>query len=110
MPRVKAKAEYFNWSGYDGVSSSIGMTYSLIGKITDNLLFTLSQKRERGQDKTYIYNISYVFNDKSIKDIDTPIFSNEAFTRTDLRPRMVEVVERDNIIKKQISGSKIIAR
>jgi len=110
MPRFKAKAEYFNWSGYDGVSSSIGMTYSLIGKITDNLLFTLSQKRERGQDKTYIYNISYVFNDKSIKDVDTPIFSSEAFTKTDLRPRMLEIVERENIIKKQIAGSKIVAR
>ena len=110
MPGVKAKAEYFNWSGYDGVSSSIGMTYSLIAKITKNLLLTVSQKREQGQEKTLIYNISYIFNDKSIKDIDTPIFSSEAFIKTDLRPRMVEIVERENIIKKQISGSKIIAR
>jgi len=110
MPGVKAKAEYFNWSGYDGVSSSIGMTYSLIAKITENLLLTVSQKRERGQDKNFVYNISYVFNDKSAKDIDTPIFSSEAFTKTDLRPRMVEIVERENTIKKQISGSKIVGR
>jgi hypothetical protein len=110
MPGVKAKAEYFNWSGYDGVSSSIGMTYSLIAKITENLLLTVSQKRERGQDKNFVYNISYVFNDKSAKDIDTPIFSSEAFTNTDLRPRMVEIVERENTIKKQISGSKIVGR
>jgi hypothetical protein len=110
MPGVKAKAEYFNWSGYDGVSSSIGMTYSLIAKITENLLLTVSQKRERAQDKTFIYNISYIFNDKSIKDTDTPIFSSEAFTKTNLRPRMVEIVERENTIKKQISGSKIVGR
>jgi hypothetical protein len=57
IPRLKAKAEYFNWSGNDGGENSIGMTYSLIGKITENLLFTLSQKRERGQDKVFIYNI-----------------------------------------------------
>ena len=110
IPRLKAKAEYFNWSGNDGGSSSIGMTYSLIGKITENLLFTLSQKRERGQDKTFIYNISYVFNDKSIKDVDTPIFASEAFTKTDIRPRMVEIVERENIIKKQFGGLTVKTR
>ena len=110
IPRLKAKAEYFNWSGNDGGSSSIGMTYSLIGKITENLLITLSQKRERGQDKTFIYNISYVFNDKSIKDVDTPIFASEAFTKTDIRPRMVEIVERENIIKKQFGGLTVKTR
>jgi hypothetical protein len=110
MPRLKAKAEYFNWSGNDGGESSIGMTYSLIGKITENLLFTLSQKRERGQEKIFIYNISYIFNDKSIKDIDTPIFASEAFTKIDLRPRMVEIVERENIIKKQFGGLTIKTR
>jgi len=110
MPRLKAKAEYFNWSGNDGGSNSIGTTYSLIGKITENLLFTLSQKRERGQEKVFIYNISYIFNDKSIKDIDTPIFTSEAFTKTDIRPRMVEIVERENIIKKQFGGLTVKTR
>jgi hypothetical protein len=110
IPRLKAKAEYFNWSGNDGGSNSIGTTYSLIGKITENLLFTLSQKRERGQEKVFIYNISYIFNDKSIKDIDTPIFTSEAFTKTDIRPRMVEIVERENIIKKQFGGLTVKTR
>jgi hypothetical protein len=110
MPRLKAKAEYFNWSGNDGGESSIGMTYSLIGKITENLLFTISQKRERGQEKTFIYNISYVFNDKSIKEIDVPVFASEAFIKTDLRPRMVEIVQRENIIKKQTGGLSVVTR
>ena len=110
MPRLKAKAEYFNWSGNDGGESSIGMTYSLIGRITENLLFTLSQKRERGQDKVFIYNISYVFNDKSIKETDIPVFTTNAFTTTDIRPRMVEIVERENIIKKQIGGLTVVTR
>ena len=110
MPRLKAKAEYFNWSGNDGGESSIGMTYSLIGRITENLLFTLSQKRERGQEKVFIYNISYVFNDKSIKETEIPVFTTNAFTTTDIRPRMVEIVERENIIKKQIGGLTVVTR
>jgi hypothetical protein len=48
--------------------------------------------------------------DKSIKDIDTPIFTSEAFTKTDIRPRMVEIVERENIIKKQFGGLTVKTR
>jgi hypothetical protein len=110
MPRLKAKAEYFNWSGNDGGESSIGMTYSLIGRITENLLFTLSQKRERGQEKIFVYNISYIFNDKSIKETEMEVFTNNAFTKTDIKPRMVEIVERENIIKKQIGGLTVVTR
>lgn len=110
MPLLKAKIEYFNWSGNDGGPDSIGETYSLIGKISDNLLFTISQKRERGQGKVFLYNISYVFNDKSLKKTELPIFTKEAFIKTDIRPKMVEVVERENFIKKQIGGLTIKTR
>lgn len=111
IPLLKAKVEYFNWSGNDGGPSSIGQTYSLIGKISDSLLFTISQKRERGQDKVFLYNISYVYSDKSLKkETELPIFTKEAFIKTDIRPKMLEVVERENIIKKQIGGLTIKTR
>jgi hypothetical protein len=38
------------------------------------------------------------------------MFTKEAFIKTDIRPKMVEVVERENIIKKQIGGLTIKTR
>jgi hypothetical protein len=46
----------------------------------------------------------------SIKETEMPVFTTNAFTTTDIRPRMVEIVERENIIKKQIGGLTVVTR
>jgi len=109
LPRLKANIKYSQWYGNDGESDSKGMTYTLVGNITDNTTLTAYQKRNTGENKQVGWSLNYNYNIEN-KKTDLPIISDTPYEVTDLRDKMIEIVNRENIIKKQISGSKIVAR
>jgi hypothetical protein len=110
LPRLKFNVKYSRWHALEGSSNFAGMTYSLAGQITPNLTLSMSRRKIDGlEDGTAIF-LSYSWTAGGSRKSQLPFISSTAYIERDMNDRMLEIVQRENTIRKQYSGLVVVTR
>jgi hypothetical protein len=112
VPRLKLNAKYSRWDGLDNTADNAGMTYSLAGQITANLSLSISKRKIEGLENTTSAFLTYSVNLGAARSAsgDLPLIASTAYAHRDMSDRMLEVVQRENTIRKQYGGLVVVAR
>ncbi len=112
VPRLKFSTKYSRWDGLNNSAGNAGMTHSLIGQLASNLTLSISRRRIDGLENTTSAFLTYSQNLGANRRESTnlPIIASAAYVHRDMSGRMIEVVQRENTIRKQYGGLVVVTR
>lgn len=110
LPRIKVNLKYSHWEGKGEGSNLDGMTYSLLGEVTPHMTISIQNRQISGLEKRTALMLNYNLTPHNEKKRGLPFVSATPYAMKDMRDRMLETVKRENTIRKQFSGFRVVTR